>query len=387
MVALFGQDLDRVELRRRLADLRAACGVRLSTLTDGPERGVRILEFRTGTGLRFTVAVDRGMDVGELEWRGMPFGWHSASGYRAPALHDPEAEGGSGLLRSFTGFMLTCGFDHARRPEKEVPGHFRADTVPELMQPLHGRGALAPARLVGYGADWRDDASLVLWCEGEVRQAVLYGEHFVLRRRIEAVAGTSRFTVADRLVNEACVPVPHMLLYHLNLGWPLLDAGARFLAELQATRGDWLAAAGNYHSQTALHAEPYHAVVHLLFEHSPHRAAPDAVRNAHPSRRRPPRDVAAPSDAAPHPLSSPQPTTDSPPLSSTPARAAPPTPQSPPTLPTTPRAATSSAPRTNATRRALEPPVRFLLIPHMCFPPRSGYASARSAISVRPPNP
>ena len=113
-----------------------------------------------------------------------------------------------------------------------------------------------------------------------------------------------------------------------------------------------------------LHAEPYHVVFHLLFEHSPHRAAPDAVRNAHPSRRRPPRDVAAPSDAAPHPLSSPQPTTDSPPLSSTPARAAPPTPQSPPTLPTTPRAATSSAPRTNATRRALEPPVRFLLIPH-----------------------
>jgi len=235
MVALFGQDLDRVELRRRLADLRAACGVRLSTLTDGPERGVRILEFRTGTGLRFTVAVDRGMDVGELEWRGMPFGWHSASGYRAPALHDPEAEGGSGLLRSFTGFMLTCGFDHARRPEKEAPGHFRADTVPELMQPLHGRGALAPARLVGYGADWRDDASLVLWCEGEVRQAVLYGEHFVLRRRIEAVAGTSRFTVADRLVNEACVPVPHMLLYHLNLGWPLLDAGARFLAPVSET--------------------------------------------------------------------------------------------------------------------------------------------------------
>jgi hypothetical protein len=235
MVALFGQDLDRVELRRRLADLRAACGVRLSTLTDGPERGVRILEFRTGTGLRFTVAVDRGMDVGELEWRGMPFGWHSASGYRAPALHDPEAEGGSGLLRSFTGFMLTCGFDHARRPEKEAPGHFRADTVPELMQPLHGRGALAPARLVGYGADWRDDASLVLWCEGEVRQAVLYGEHFVLRRRIEAVAGTSRFTVADRLVNEACVPVPHMLLYHLNLGWPLLDAGSRFLAPVSET--------------------------------------------------------------------------------------------------------------------------------------------------------
>ena len=33
--------------------------VRLMTLGDGLERGIRMLEFRTGTGLRFTVLVDR----------------------------------------------------------------------------------------------------------------------------------------------------------------------------------------------------------------------------------------------------------------------------------------------------------------------------------------
>ena len=36
---------------------------------------------------------------------------------------------------------------------------------------------------------------------------------------------------------------------------------ARFMAELQATRGDWLQAAGNYHSQTPSFAEPYRARV------------------------------------------------------------------------------------------------------------------------------
>jgi hypothetical protein len=44
---------------------------------------------------------------------------------------------------------------------------------------------------------------------------------------------------------------------------PLANAryGARFLAELQATRGDWIQAAGSYHSQTPGFAEPYRARV------------------------------------------------------------------------------------------------------------------------------
>src|SRR4051812_9987371 len=44
---------------------------------------------------------------------------------------------------------------------------------------------------------------------------------------------------------------------------PLANAryGARFLAELQATRGDWMQAAAHYHSQTPGFAEPYRARV------------------------------------------------------------------------------------------------------------------------------
>jgi hypothetical protein len=44
---------------------------------------------------------------------------------------------------------------------------------------------------------------------------------------------------------------------------PMANAryGARFLAELQAARGDWMQAAGSYHSQTPGFAEPYRARV------------------------------------------------------------------------------------------------------------------------------
>jgi hypothetical protein len=51
-------------------------GVRLMELGDGVERGIRLLEFRTGSGLRFTVLVDRAFDIADCEYRGAAIGWH-----------------------------------------------------------------------------------------------------------------------------------------------------------------------------------------------------------------------------------------------------------------------------------------------------------------------
>ena len=64
MPNIHGRELSRRELARRLSRLDSTSGVRLVTLGDGAERGVRALEFRTGTGLDFDVLVDRCMDVG-----------------------------------------------------------------------------------------------------------------------------------------------------------------------------------------------------------------------------------------------------------------------------------------------------------------------------------
>ena len=56
---------------------------------------------------------------------------------------------------------------------------------------LHGRVSNRPARLTGYGERWEGD-DCVLWAEGEVLQASVFGEHLLLRRRIEARVGESR---------------------------------------------------------------------------------------------------------------------------------------------------------------------------------------------------
>jgi hypothetical protein len=169
-------------MRPLVGDLRQLASVRRIVLDDGPERGVRALAFSTGGGLDFWVLSDRSLDIGPLWWRGVSLAWQSPAGFRSPALHDPEGEGGRGFNRSFSGFLVTGGLDHIRQPADD--------------HPLHGRLPFTPARLLSYGEDW-DAAEPVLFCDGEVIQARYGGEALRLRRRIEAPIGGGEIRIED----------------------------------------------------------------------------------------------------------------------------------------------------------------------------------------------
>lgn len=228
---LYGETLTREDLRRRSGQLGAYGGVRLVELADGTERGLRVLEFRTGAGLRFSVVVDRAMDISEVEYRGTSMGWHGPSGLRHPSLHEPEGEGGFGWARSFTGFLVTCGLDHILGPGEVDASHYGYPGVRTVRHGLHGRVANIPARLTGYGEAWEGDRC-ILWAEGEVRQATTFGEHLVLVRRIEADLDGREIRLTDRVENRGFQPTPHMFFYHVNLGAPLLAEGARYVAPI-----------------------------------------------------------------------------------------------------------------------------------------------------------
>ncbi|MBX6320604.1 MAG: aldose 1-epimerase family protein [Rhodospirillaceae bacterium] len=234
MPHLFGRDCTRAELARRFGSSSQVFGVRLATLGDGPERGVRVLTFRTGTGLGFEVMVDRGFDIGSVTYGGAAIGWHSPTGFRSPWLHEADSEQGLGWLRSFSGFMNTCGLDHVMGPASEPADHYNYPYRRTVEHGLHGRAAYIPARLVGYGERWDGDRC-VLWCEGEVVQAAVFGENLHLTRRIEAEVGTSVITVSDRVENRGFRRTPHALNYHVNIGWPVVDEGTLFLAPVRRT--------------------------------------------------------------------------------------------------------------------------------------------------------
>lgn len=232
MVELYGNKLSRRQVAERSGMLSQFAGVRLMTLGDGVERGIRMLEFRTGSGLRFTALVDRALDIADCEYKGQSIGWHSPTGFRHPGLHEYEGEGGLAWARSFSGLLLTCGLDHILFMNEVPADNYGYPAKKTVAHSLHGRVSTIPARLTGYGERWEGDRC-VLWAEGVVQQSAVFGEDLHLVRRIEADVGGNEIRLSDRVVNHGFSRTPHMFFYHVNLGHPVLDEGARYLAPVK----------------------------------------------------------------------------------------------------------------------------------------------------------
>jgi hypothetical protein len=241
MVMLYGRDYTRREIAAHAGMLAQFAGVRLMTLENGVERGVRMLQFRTGSGLSFEVMVDRGFDIGACEHKGRAVGWVSPTGFRHPGLHDPEGEGGLGFLRSMSGLLSTCGLDHALAMTEESADRYFYRFRKSVKQPLHGRVALIPGHLSAYGEIWDGD-ECTLYCEGTVQQSTVFGEDLHMIRRIEAKVGGDEIVLKDRVVNHGFYRTPHMLLYHIDVGHPVVAEGTRYLAPVSDVI--WAAHAG-----------------------------------------------------------------------------------------------------------------------------------------------
>ncbi len=213
--------LSKVAHQSQIADLR------LVTAEDGPERGCRFIQARLASGLGMEIAVDRGFDISTVTDRGVMVGWYGPAGLPASALNHPELDRGLGLMRHFSGFLVTCGWDHHGPPQRGAADHFGYVHRKEIGYPMHGRAAFLPARLLSYAIEWENRGGPLFVAEAELRQASMFGERLLVRRRIEAPVFEARFRVTDIVRNEGVGAVPHAVLYHINFGWPLVDDGTR----------------------------------------------------------------------------------------------------------------------------------------------------------------
>jgi hypothetical protein len=216
MPKLYGTSYTKEELLKRIGNVSQVGGVTLVTLADGPEAGVRAAEIRTGAGLNFVVLLDRGMDVSRAEYHGASLAWRSAAGDVHPSFYEPH---GLGWLRTFEGGLVTtCGLTYLGAP--------CIDDGRELG--LHGRISHTPARNVSSGGEWKGD-DYIMYVEGEMRESVVFAENILLRRRIEANLGESRFRIHDVVRNEGFQKTPLMILYHINIGFPVVDDGSELI--------------------------------------------------------------------------------------------------------------------------------------------------------------
>ena len=203
------------ELRKYCNNINALCGIQDVILNDGPNRGVRALELNNGKNLQITMLADRGLDIPTLRYKGMNIGLNNKVGIRSPYLY--VEEGASGFLKQFYGGMLTtCGITYA--------GGNGEDRGKKLG--LHGPFDNIPAELVCARVDYEGD-DRVLKVSGSVHEAEVFGTDMVMHRDFTLETERDCLRIHDTVVNQSYETQPVMLIYHINFGYPMLDAGAK----------------------------------------------------------------------------------------------------------------------------------------------------------------
>ena len=211
------------------------------TLRGGVSNGVEVVELDNGC-LRIDVIPTRGMGIWRAVLGDRQLGWHSP--VRRPVhpnfvpLSEPS---GIGFLNGASELMFRCGLESNGVPEFDDDGR--------LVHGLHGRIANLPAHRVELEFD--DDTRL-LSLRGQVDETRFLFQKLRLTTSLSTRLGAQEFTWHDRVENIGGTPATMQMLYHVNIGQPLLDPGAQLLAPVRrlAPRDQIGVDAGVAHWQT-----------------------------------------------------------------------------------------------------------------------------------------
>lgn len=181
-------------------------GVETVYLSGGRGDGMKYVIARNGKGLELWIALDRCADLTRVTFRGENMGYLSPCGHVSPQYYDGT---GDGFLKSFTGgFFTTAGL--------RAVGSSCVDEGEAL--PLHGTIANTPVET--YSVEERDDG---LFLRAKIRDCVIFGAKLVLTRNYFLSYTENMLTVTDLVENEGDQTTPFSLLYHCNMGYPLLS--------------------------------------------------------------------------------------------------------------------------------------------------------------------
>lgn len=214
MAKLFGKEYSRVDLLKKTGNLSQVVGMREVTHRSGRAKGVDAIDVNAGD-LKFTVIPSRCLDIGEASFKGFPFGYISKSGLRSSKYFVEDK--GKGFLDSFYGGLLTTS----------GLNNIGADCVVDGREfGVHGEIANIPAEMISKKMFWEED-ELFFEISGIIRHSRFYAEDLVMERKILTSMGSNKLTITDTIENLDFKPVPLMLLYHINIGFPFLDAESK----------------------------------------------------------------------------------------------------------------------------------------------------------------
>jgi hypothetical protein len=202
--------------------------VRMRTCRGGRSEGVRVVEIDNGA-MCIDVLPTRGMGIWRVRRGDKTLGWKSP--VRGPVhpsfvpLFDPS---GLGWLEGFDELLCRCGLESNGAPD------FDAGTG-KLLYPLHGRIANLPAHHVELRVD---EAAGQISLRGIVDETRFHFHALRLTSTLTTAIGSNEFSWTDEVQNFGGRDAAMQMLYHFNVGQPLLKSGARITAPV-ATVAPW----------------------------------------------------------------------------------------------------------------------------------------------------
>ncbi|MEM7132732.1 MAG: aldose 1-epimerase family protein [Chloroflexota bacterium] len=258
MPNLFGRSYTKRELLDRVGDISQVAHARKAALTEGIERGSDLIEVFNASGLCFSLLPGRALDVASAHYKGMSLCFRGSVGDVGPAFYEPQ---GYGWMRGFFGgLVLSCGMTFTGHPEVDP------EEENEEMG-LHGRLSFLPAKNVLADGGWEDD-DYVVRVRGKIREAEVFKTNLELTREISTVLGEKSLRIHDRIENLSVDRSPLMFVYHCNPGFPLLDAGTRFVINSQKST-EWLDDREVGPEEYAVAADPQAEANDNVFVHRP----------------------------------------------------------------------------------------------------------------------
>ena len=187
-----------------ISNLSEIAYLRRYTLASGKETGVEVIECDNGK-IRFTLNVSCALDVMQLWHCGTNVSFISKNGFSVKHTDFPSRFEG--------GMLYTCGLDNiGGRVGYETHGTFHEK----------------------YSTVTRTECSEDGICvEGYIRDTELFGKNLLVKRRIYTEIGSESVTLEDTIVNEGARVENYCVLYHVNVGYPMIDDGARIEADVK----------------------------------------------------------------------------------------------------------------------------------------------------------
>jgi hypothetical protein len=185
-------------------------------LRGGLSDGVDVIEVDNGQ-LRFVVIPTRGMGIWRASMGDVHLSWQSpVRGPVHPSFVPVAEASGLGWLDGFDEFLVRCGLESNGAPEFHANGTLRYG--------LHGKIANRPAHHVEVNVDGDSGAISIT---GVVDETRLFFSKLRLTSTITTRVGVPEFTVTDTVTNLSASPGDMELLYHINVGMPLLNPGSK----------------------------------------------------------------------------------------------------------------------------------------------------------------